>query len=64
MTDAVKKEELGDNERFHQHNDAGCNDGQETDYVEDAKDIEDNIAWTGQALEDCHFNRQLTELRE
>ena len=56
MTNAVEEEELGDDESFHQHDDAGCNDGQETDDVEDAKDIEDNIAWTGQALEDGHLS--------
>lgn len=54
MTDGVEEEEFGDNECFHQHDNAGCNDGHETDDVENAKYIEDDIAWTGQALEDGH----------
>lgn len=54
MADAIEEEELGYDESFDQHDNAGCYHGHKTYDVEDAKNIENDITGTGQALENGH----------
>jgi len=55
MTDGVEEEEARGRGSLDQHEDAGCDDGQEADDVHDADDVEDDVAWTGQGLiGECH----------
>ena len=56
MTAGVEKEELRHNESFDEHDYASGHDGQETDNVHDAQDIEDYVAWAGQRfVREGHF---------
>ena len=50
MANSVEEEEARGRGRLDQHEDAGCDDGQEADDVHDADDVEDDVAWSGQGL--------------
>jgi hypothetical protein len=46
MSDGVEEEELGRNGGFDKHDDASCDDCQESDDIHHADAVEDDIAWT------------------
>ena len=48
MSDGVEEEELGRNGGLDEHDDAGCDNRQETDDVHHADAVEDYVAWPGQ----------------
>lgn len=50
MSDSVEEEELGRNGGLDKHDDAGCDDCQESDDVHHADAIEDDVAWPSQRL--------------
>lgn len=55
VSDTVEKEEFGDVEGFDQHSEAGCNYGGQSDYVDDADNLEDDVTWACQGfLEERH----------
>jgi hypothetical protein len=50
MSDCVEEEELGRNGGLDKHDDAGCNDCQESDDVHHTDAVEDDVAWPSQRL--------------
>lgn len=50
MSDGVEEEELGRNGGLDKHDDAGCDDCQESDDVHHADAVEDDVAWPSQRL--------------
>ena len=52
----VEEEELGCNRGLDKHDDAGCDDCQESDDVHHADAVEDDVAWPSQRLgRESHF---------
>lgn len=55
MCDAVEEEEFGDVEGLNQHGEAGSYACRQGDYVDDADDVEDDVAWACQGpVEERH----------
>ena len=55
MAYSIKEEELADHESLDQHDEGCSKDGEQTDDVAHANDVEDDITWPGQgALEEGH----------